>query len=365
MLQDQSFVPLAQATRGGLVESVHYGAIAIADAQGNLYASCGDPLLVSYLRSSSKPLQAIPLIELGGVERFNLTQQEIALTCASHDGTDMHVQVVKSLQQKTGLQESDLLCGTHPVSDKATAEAMLLRGEVPTPNRHNCSGKHCGFLAQAVMRNLPKEDYLNPSLPLQQTVIQTFAEMCRLQPEQVQIGVDGCSAPVFAVPLQNAACAVARLCDPAELPPARAKACRLIYASMNAYPEMVAGYGDFDTKLMQAGAGKIITKRGAEGYQIIGLLPGALGPGSPALGVAIKISDGDPKERARPLVSMEVLYQLGALNESQLLSLNEFHTHSLYNWRKIKVGELRPCFQLEMNPDWRSPWKHSQPRPLN
>jgi len=346
MIQENTYVPLVEATRGGIVESIHFGAIAVVDTHGKLYASCGDPKFVSFMRSSAKPLQAIPLLELGGAKQFNLTQQEIAITCASHDGTDMHVQVVKNLQNKTGIRESDLLCGTHPVIDKATAEAMLLRGEKPGPNRHNCSGKHTGFLAQAILRNLPIDDYINLSHPVQQTIIQTFAEMCRIAPEEICIGIDGCSVPVFALPLENAACGIARLCDPEDLSANRAEACKLITSSMTAYPEMIAGFKEFDTRLMQVAGGKIITKRGAEGYQIIGLLPGAIGPYSPALGVTIKISDGDPKERARPLASLEVLRQIGALTETQLLDFQDFYTHPICNWKKIEVGELRPCFHL-------------------
>ncbi|MHB8135540.1 MAG: asparaginase [Anaerolineaceae bacterium] len=349
MIQENTFVPLVEATRGGIVESIHYGAIAIVDIHGNLFASCGDPKLVSYMRSSSKPLQAIPLLELGGAKQFNLTQQEIAITCASHDGTDMHVEIVRKFQEKTGLQENDLLCGTHPAIDKATAEAMLLRGEKPGPNRHNCSGKHTGFLAQALLRNLSKEDYINPLHPVQQTIIQTFTEMCEVAPEDLIIGIDGCSVPVFALPLENAALGIARLCDPSDLSANRAEACKMITSSMTAYPELIADFNEFDTRLMQVTDGKIITKRGAEGYQIIGLLPGSIAPDSPALGISIKISDGDPKERARPLVSLEVLRQIGALSETQLLEFQDFYTHPIFNWKKIVVGELRPCFHLVQN----------------
>ena len=147
----------------------------------------------------------------------------------------------------------------------------------------------------------------------------------------------------------KAAQGMARLCDPVDLPQTRADACRIITRAMTGFPEMVAGIEEFDTKLMKIGKGKIVTKRGAEGYQIIGLLPGACGKDSPALGVAIKISDGDPKERARPLVSLEILRQLGAFGEEQLQQFPEFYTHAIRNWRKLEVGELRPCFQLKFH----------------
>jgi len=345
----QSYQPLVYATRGDIVESIHWGAIAIVDHSGKLVASYGDPELVTFLRSSSKPFQALPLIELGGAERFNLTQREIALTCASHRGLDMHVEVLQGLQSKIGVQEADLSCGTHPVSDKATAEAMLLRGEKPGQNRHNCSGKHTGFLAQAVLRDLSKENYIQLDHPVQELVLQTFTEMVHLPREAVHIGIDGCSVPVFGIPLRNAGWAFASLCDPVNLPAQRATACRKITTAMTSAPEMVAGPGQFDTELMRVGRGKIIAKGGAEGYQAIGLLPGACGPDSPALGIVYKISDGDGSNRARPVVGIEILRQLKALDAEQIAALAEFDQRPIQNWRKLDVGQLKPDFQLNFH----------------
>ena len=136
-------------TRGDIVESVHFGAIAAVDSTGKLVAWYGDPDLLTFTRSSAKPLQALPFLESGGMSYFDLTLQEVALLCASHSGTDEHMAVIQSIQAKTGVRESDLMCGVHTVYDRKTAEAMRERGETPTPNRHNCSGKHTGMLAFA------------------------------------------------------------------------------------------------------------------------------------------------------------------------------------------------------------------------
>ena len=354
-LHSQSvFSPAVVATRGDLEESFHFAALAVVNIQGNLIASLGDPELITFMRSSSKPLQALPLLENDGMDAFNLTLQEVALICASHEGSDEHVRVVNQIQVKTGVVESDLMCGTHPISDRATAEAMRLRGEEPSPNRHNCSGKHSGFLAQAVLRQLPKENYLDPSHPVQQTVLKTFAEMVNMDPDVIHIGIDGCSAPVFGLPLYNAALGIARLCDPQELSALRASACHIITTAMTHFPQMVAGENIFDTRLMQVGQGKIIAKRGAEGYQIIGLLPGAFAVDSPALGIAIKVADGDLKERARPLITLEVLRQLGALSLAQLQELAAFDTRPITNYRKLMVGMLKPAFRLTFH----TPWKY-------
>ena len=341
-----AYIPLVEVTRGDLVESLHFGAIAVTDYHGNLFASGGNPNLITFLRSSSKPFQLLPLIEQGGVEKFNLSDQEISVMCASHVGTDMHTEVIRKIQSKIGIDETDLLCGIHAPVDKPSALAMRLRNEQPTQNHHNCSGKHTGFLAQAVLNLFNKEDYINPDHPVQQIVIRTFSEMCHVSIKDIHVGIDGCSAPVFGIPLLNAGWGFANLCNPEELAPIRAAACRKITHAMTSFPEMVSGFGNFDTRLMQVGKGKIISKGGAEGFQAIGLLPGAFGPNSPALGIAIKISDGDLTHRASHVASMDVLRQLGALNEIQLIDLKEFHSQSVTNWRKIEVGQLRPNFQL-------------------
>lgn len=349
IVDPQSFLPVVHATRGDLVESIHWGAIAVVDKSGNLIASYGNPELVTYLRSSSKPIQALPLIELGGAERFHLTDEEISLMCASHRGLDIHIAVLEKLQAKIGVQESDLLCGTHPINDKPTAEAMLLRGEKPGQNRHNCSGKHTGFLAQAILREKSKESYIHLDHPVQALVVKTFSEMSHVSQNEIHIGIDGCSVPVFGVPLQNAAWSFASLCDPSELAAQRAQACHRITTAMTNAPEMVSGPGQFDTELMKIGRGKIIAKGGAEGYQSIGLLPGAYGDDSPALGIVFKIADGDSIGRARPLVGIEILRQLGALDKDQIHALSSFDTRPIQNWRKLNVGQLKPVFQLKFH----------------
>ncbi len=342
-----TFARLVEITRGPLVESIHLGVLTVVDTQGNLIASLGDPNFVANLRSSSKPFQSLPLIERGGAEAFQLTPREIALTCASHSGTDEHVEVLRGMHEKIGISELDLQCGTHFPGHEPTARAMLLRREEPTPYRHNCSGKHTGMLAQAILAHQPSETYLNPDSQVQKTILRTFAEVIGLAPEDILIGIDGCSAPTFAAPLRCAALGFARLADPTGLDEKRAAALRRIASAMMTNPNMVGGPGTFDTTLMEIGAGKIITKSGAEGYQGIGLLPGALGPGSPALGITYKVIDGDQGGRARQLVGVSVLQQLGALSEEQAAGLQAFSTRPMYNSRHLEVGVIRPGFRLE------------------
>lgn len=355
------YQPMFQLTRGEIVESIHYGAIAVVDAKGKLYAWHADPYAITFLRSSAKPFQAIPLFENGGIQHYKLTTHEVALICASHSGTDEHFEVVRSIQAKTGVSEDELMCGVHPPYHKPTADALAARGETITSNRHNCSGKHTGMLAYARIKgySLPPDfPYIDPSHPVQQDILHAFAEICQIPVDEVHLGVDGCSAPNFAVPLYNSALAFARLCDPSGLPDKRAQACHAIAEAMMAHPDMVGGPDNFDTLLMQALPGKLVCKGGAEGYQAFGLMPGALGPGSPALGISLKVSDGDlkghnrpvedPRGRVRPAVSLEILHQLGAVTSQEVDCLSDFGpTFIVENWRHVVVGQASPCFQLQ------------------
>ncbi len=265
----------------------------MVDSHGTLLYSYGDPHTVAFLRSSAKPFQALPFFERGGPEHFGLTPKEQALICASHEGSDEHVRTAEAIQAKVGIHENDLQCGVHMPGDVRAYRSLIASGERPTPNRNNCSGKHSGMLAHARMRDLPLDTYLDVNHPIQQDILRAFAEMCEYPREKVELGTDGCSAPNFAVPLYNSALAYARLCDPNGLSEARARACRAITSAMTTHPEMVSGHKEFDCRLMEVGRGDIVCKRGAEGFQAIGLMPGVAGAGSPGVGITFKVSDGD------------------------------------------------------------------------
>ncbi len=358
---NSAYKPIFQLTRGEIVESIHFGAIAVVEASGQLRAWYGDPSLVTFMRSSAKPLQALPFLESGGMVKYGLTLKEVALLCASHSGTDEHVAVIRSIQEKTGVHESDLMCGVHPPYDRVTENALRARGEAPTPNRHNCSGKHTGMLAFAHMLGFQPEldglEYIEPNHPVQRKILATIAEMAGLEVGEIHIGIDGCSAPNFALPLQNTALAFARLSQPDGLPEKRAETCNLITNAMITFPDMIGGPDNFDTYLMQVGKGKVICKGGAEGFQAFGIMPGAVNPGSPSLGVAFKISDGDlkghnrpygdPRGHVRPAVTLELLRQLGAFDAQELGELAEFGPEfAVENWRHLKVGLAKPSFKL-------------------
>ena len=354
----ENYQPIFEVTRGRIVESLHFGAAAVVDSSGRLLASLGDPKTVTFLRSSAKPFQVLPFIERDGDQAFHLTSKEVAILCGSHDGSDEHVEVVKGIQVKVGVQESDLLCGVHPLSHLPTIEAMTARGESLSPNRHNCSGKHTGMLAAARLRNLSISDYINPEHPIQKSILEILAGICSLPVAQVEVGIDGCSVPTFAMPLYNAALGFARLCDSRSQPAERSAACRRITQSMMANPLMVAGQNRFDTRLMETSPGRMLAKGGAEGYMLMGIPAGALGADSAGVGIAFKVSDGDlpirkangeTYNRVRPAVALEILRQMDWISEKELelLALEFGPLKPVTNWRKLEVGQARPAFSLQ------------------
>jgi L-asparaginase II len=342
-----SYKPVLEVTRGEIVESIHFGAVAVADTSGKLIAWWGDAETVTYLRSSAKPFQGLSLLESGAAAHYGLSSEQIAVICSSHSGTDEHVQEVASIQSAVGVTEGDMLCGVHPPFHLATAERLKKEGLEPTPNRHNCSGKHTGMLALARFLDTPSTNYVDPNHLVQRRNLQIFAEMCGLESEAVEVGIDGCSAPNFAVPLRTAAIAFARLADPSGFAPERAEACNMVFTAMTSHPLMVAGPDRFDTRLMEVIGGRLVAKGGAEGYQGIGILPGVIASDTPALGVAIKIADGDCRHRARAPVTLAVLEALGALDDRQREALVEFGPQPVLNHLGLEVGNLRTCFHLE------------------
>jgi L-asparaginase II len=352
-----SYLPIYKLTRGETVESVHYGAVAVVNVNDNLVAWYGDPNSVTFLRSSAKPFQVMPFFEYGGKEAYDLTNREIAIMCSSHSGTDEQFDLVQSIQERTGVHESSLLCGVHYPLDEDTAERMRKNGVQPTPNRNNCSGMHTGLLGYVEMMegSSPQTSqgltYIDPNHPVQEEILASLAEMCNMSEDRIALGIDGCSLSTFGVPLRNAALAYARLCDPEAgkvLPTERASACHIITDAMTSNPDMVGGPGRFDTRLMEVSGGRVVAKGGAEGFQGVGLMPGVMGSGSQALGVAIKISDGDARGSVCSAVTLEVLHQLAVLSPREMAAMAEFGPSTpVYNLRDVNVGQARPSVVLE------------------
>jgi L-asparaginase II len=299
---------LVELTRGGRVESWHRGAVAIADASGRLVWSAGDVDRPVFSRSALKMLQALPLVETGAVDAFNVSPQELALACASHGGEPFHIDTVAAWLERIGCDEADLACGAHAPGNAAAARTLLREGASPCRLHNNCSGKHTGFLTVARHLGVETRGYEQPDHPVQRLALGAIAEMCGLDAAAMPVGIDGCTAPAAATPLSALATAMARIADPSGLPPARAAAALRLYAAVRANPLYVAGTGRACTALIEAAGGKASVKTGAEGGFVAVL--GELG-----LGIALKIDDG--AGRASETIIAAILAALGVVDGAE------------------------------------------------
>ena len=341
------YLPIFHRLRGDIEESIHYGAAAVVNTSGELLAWYGNPRAVTFLRSSAKPFQALPLVEKGGIKAFSISPKELALICASHSGTPQHQKTLENLQKKIGLSQEDLMCGTHYPFHQETRRSMICSQARPTPNHHNCSGKHTGMLAQAKLLQTPLDNYPEKEHAVQQIILRCMAEMAVIDQAEIGLGRDGCSVPTFALPLYHAAWAWARLVDPRELKNTRARACQHIVQAMTHHPDMVAGPERFDTRLMRAAGGKLVSKAGAEAYQALGIPKGILTTQDEGVGVAIKISAGDQGKKARGPVTLEILRQLDILSPEEQKELEDIGPrYPITNQRDFKVGVGEPIFRL-------------------
>src|SRR5918993_3987617 len=237
--------PLVEVRRGGITESRHRGHIVGVLPDGDIVALAGRPETVTYLRSSAKPHQAMPLIASGAADRFGLDEREIALACASHSGEPIHVEVASSMLNKIGLQADALKCGVHePFSIEATAE-LKAKGEEPSVLHNNCSGKHVGMLALALHLRAPIETYNQPDHPVQTAIGKVISQFSGIAVEDMAIGVDGCGVPVFGITIKSMALMYARLVSPpADFDAETGKACSRVVSAMMAYPELIGGTKD-------------------------------------------------------------------------------------------------------------------------
>jgi len=310
---------LAEVVRGETVESVHRGHICIVDGGGKQIASVGDTELVTFLRSSAKPFQAMPFILCGAADEFGFTEDEIAIACGSHSGERMHTSIVANMLERLQLSESDLRCGTHTPFNNKEAERLSRAGETPTQLHNNCSGKHAAMLATAKHMGADTTNYESTSNPIQKAITKAVSNFAEIPVADVKIGVDGCGVPSFAMPVAAMARSFANLVMPDKFEDDIKNAAVRIVEAMIKYPKLIGGTERLDTMLMEAASGKIISKVGADGVWLCGVLPSEKYPAG--LGVALKIENGDDK-RARPVVAVEILRQLGILSAGDLPDLS-------------------------------------------
>ncbi len=341
-------VPLAEVRRGQIVESRHRGHVIAVDGDGNTIAEIGAPDTVTYLRSSAKPFQILPMILSGAAKRFDFTEQEIAVACGSHSGEFVHERIVQTMLDKIGLEVSALKCGTHEPFDREVARHLRRMGMPPNMLQNNCSGKHTAMLALALHLNASIESYDDAQNPVQLAIKKIVAQFAGGAEDEIVVGVDGCGVPVFGVSLRQMAVMYARLvAPPADFSPDINQAVQRVARAMAKFPEMIGGTNErLDTEIMKAAKGDIVSKVGAEGVYTAGVFPSEKFPRG--LGISLKIEDGEDR-RARPVVVIDTLRQLGLLAKEGLENLAPYSRFDVRNNRREVVGEIVPNFELTKN----------------
>ncbi len=323
---------LVEITRGSLVESRHRAAYALVDTKGHVVRSAGDVERPIYPRSAIKSLQALAMVESGAAEQFSLSQAEIALACASHNGEAAHTRTVAAWLARLGLTVEDLGCGPQLPSCEETLRALFAAGGEAGPQHNNCSGKHSGLLTLARKLGAPTKGYLKIHHPVQQRVLGVLESMTGLELGAAPRGTDGCGIPTIGIPLGNLALAMARLGNPDDQPDARQEACLAVRKAAAAEPFMLGGTGDFVTEVMAVTGLRALVKNGAEGVYCASFPD--LG-----LGLALKVDDG--AGRAAKVLMGRFLLALDVLSEDEAETLKEVLAPPILNRAGLVVGEQR------------------------
>jgi len=319
--------PMTELWRGGMLESTHLGHAVICDSTG-VVEVWGDPAAIIFPRSSCKMIQALPLIETGAADAVGLTDAHLAFACASHQGEARHVKLAGDWLTTLGLAEPDLRCGAHEPYDRDERNRLIKNDTSPCQLHNNCSGKHCGFLT--VTRHIKAgPDYVEVDHPLQRAIRQATEEVTG---ETVAgYGIDGCSAPNFAVSVTGLACAMAKFAAATGSGGARDRAMYRLTRAMATYPELVAGEGRACTELMRAMGGRVSLKTGAEAV-FVAILP------EQGLGMALKITDGGTRGAEAAITAL--LIRAGVLDANHPAALKRLGGKQT-NWRGRETGTIR------------------------
>jgi L-asparaginase II len=322
---------LAEVWRGDVLEAVYRGHIAVVDAGGRLVAHAGDPDVVLTVRSTVKPLQALPFVAGGAVDSVGSSDEFIAIACASHQGEARHVAVVRDLLQRCGLDETALSCAPHWPYSEAASHELIATGEMPQRVHNNCSGKHAAMLAACVHAGWPIEGYAGVEHPLQHAVTDAMSQAAGLDVAAQPRGVDGCGLPTYGLPLATLARAFATA-------GARCEGFVRCQRAMAAHPHLVAGSRRFDTALLAVAGDRLTAKVGGAACWVA-----TSREGGPA--VAIKLEAG--VATGLPAVAIAALQAIDLLGSDLPDALQPHAEVPLVNWEGAVVGRTRLHVSLQ------------------
>ena len=346
---------LVRQLRSGIEESVHRGDVVEVDAAGVVVRQLGDPDRVVTLRSCVKPFGVVALLEAGGRREFDLEPAEIALMASSHSGEDLHVRTLQWLFRRAGISQSLLATGVEDMPlDKLTAARLARDGERPGPIRHMCSGQHAVSLLLCRLHGWDPTDYWRPEHPSQAAYRASVGRAFGVRPDRLRTAIDGCGVLTYAFPLREVARAYAMLADPSALAASDprselAEPLTAVRDAMLAHPELVGGTRErLDTDVMKAASGRLVSKGGMEALRGVAILPGTERGATQrdARGVAIKIEDGDGYDRGTWAATVEVLRQVGVLDDGALRALAGYHRPITPDPHGRPAAEAVPDFEL-------------------
>jgi L-asparaginase II len=335
---------LAEALRGGIVESFHRGALAIVDADGAVHTELGDIDRPIFPRSAVKVLQALPLVAGGAADALGLSDEELALACASHGGEPHHAHAAASMLAKAGVDAAVLECGAHWPYHDGAIKAMAATGAQPSALHNNCSGKHAGFvclgckLAGGTDVAAFVRGYVRPDHPVMREVTAALEAATGFDLSRAARGTDGCSIPTYAIPLRHLAHGFARVATGVGLSPDHAQAARRLRQAVARAPQMVAGTGRFDSRVMARLGERVFCKVGAEGVYCAALP-------EVGLGVALKMDDGNTARAAEVVMAAVIEAQLALEGEDAVL-MRSLSRVELRNWNGMDVGTLQAAEAL-------------------
>jgi L-asparaginase len=307
----QATVLEVRLLREGIIESRHIVEAVVCDDKGRVLSVAGNAETATFVRSALKPFQALAVTTTGTLERYDLSDRDLAIIASSHKGTIEQVRQVFNILWRADVDPTALQC---PIPEGKRS-----------PLEYNCSGKHAGMLAVCQQRHWPLNTYLERKHPIQQLIVGKVAELLRMPAEEFISAHDDCGVPTYLMQLGQIASLYALLASSSNLDMER------IVRAMTHHPALVAADGEFDTELMRLAPGEVVSKAGAEGVQCIG----RLGEG---MGLAIKVMDG--AKRAKYAVAIHLLQQMGWISPSAAETLAEkFMTFGKYKRLEV-VGEL-------------------------
>jgi len=318
--------------RGQIVESSHQVHCIVMDKDGQVIESWGDEQRMISPRSSLKLLQVLPFIESGALDALGLGGEEITLSCASHNAETVHIDKVRAWLSKIGLGADDLACGGHLSINEARAHEMIRNQEPMTGLLSDCSGKHAAMLSTAVHLEYEIKGYEDINHPVQQQIFKTISELAHYDLSNGLSGTDGCSVPNPAIPLKNLAFAFSHFMNPGRLDRNRALACQSILDAIATHPHLIAGAERFDTDVVKATNGNIISKIGAEGNYVVFIR-------DKAITMYLKAEDGVFRRATEPAIGF-MLKRFGAIDGQMDEALSSYTRPILKNWKGIEIGKV-------------------------